>query len=80
MNDKPRRKVRSTTAVRRYLRRRQEYKDRLARVRRLRAEIARLNFLIGRIDPQDNHRDVARLTARIRTLQQQIRYINCDSF
>jgi len=59
-------------------RQRAEAKARLERVKRLKAEVARCHSLIGRIDPQDSHKEINKLRGRIRTLEQQIRYINCD--
>lgn len=60
-------------------RQRLEFQQRRERVKRLRAEVDRLNWQIGRLDPKANHKQVKQYIARIRTLQQQIRYINVDS-
>jgi hypothetical protein len=49
---------------------------RRARIKRLQAELAAKHSLIGRLHPQDNHKEIRSLRARIRTLEQQIRYIS----
>jgi hypothetical protein len=59
-------------------RQRQERAARLKRVEQIRKEIARTNWLIGRLDPQKEHVQIRRLRAQLRTLEQRARYINVD--
>jgi len=59
-------------------RQRQEFAARKERVKRLRDEVERAHSRIGRLDPESHHKEIKQLTARIRTLEQQIRYINID--
>ena len=59
-------------------RQRKEMEARRERVKRLRAEVARTHWMIGRMDEQGHHKEIKRMTARIRTLEQQIRYICID--
>jgi hypothetical protein len=57
----------------------QQRKQELARrerVKNLQAELARAHSLIGRLEPHDNHAELLRLRARVRTLEQQLRYIS----
>jgi hypothetical protein len=59
-------------------RQRQERAARLKRVEKLRSEIARTNWLIGRLDPQEEHKQIKRLRTQLRTLEQRARYINIE--
>jgi hypothetical protein len=70
--------MRTRKHLHKWQRQRLEHKQRCERVQQLRAEVDRLNWIIGRLDPQEHHRDVIKFTARIRTLEQRIRYINAD--
>jgi hypothetical protein len=60
-------------------RQRQERAARLKRVEQIRKEIARTNWLIGRLDPQTEHATIRRLRTQLRTLEQRARYINVDA-
>jgi hypothetical protein len=59
-------------------RQRQERAARLKRVEQIRKEIARTNWLIGRLDPKTEHATIRRLRTQLRTLEQRARYINVD--
>lgn len=59
-------------------RQRREAEERRERVKRLKEELARTHSLIGRIDPQESHRELLRLRQHLRTLEQRIRYINVE--
>lgn len=61
-----------------FQRQRQERAQRLERVKNIKAEIARVQWKIGRLHPQDDHKQVRQLTAQLRTLEQRVRYINVE--
>jgi len=72
------RKHTSTNAARKWARQREEQKRRLERIRKHRAEIARLHSRLGRLNPDGNQNEIRHLTQRIRTLEQMIRYMNAE--
>ena len=68
--------MRNRTIVDKWKRRRQRAAERQERIKKLKAEIARTHFSIGRLDPQTEHKQIVALTRTLRNLEQRLRYIS----
>lgn len=59
-------------------RRRREFKERLRRVTEHLDAIEKLRELVRKLEAQGHKHEAAKVSVRIRTLQQQVRYIGVD--
>lgn len=62
--------------IRKWQQQRKQEIARRERIKRLQAQLAVAHSELGRLDPQECHVQCRSLRARIRTLEQQLRYIS----
>jgi len=67
--------MRKRKTLYKWQRARKQEAQRRERVKRLKAELQRVHWLIGRLGPQTSHSEVSRLRKRVSTIEQQLRYI-----